>query len=302
VSNRRILVVGLPFFGQKVAESLSTAGFDAKFQAHPGRSAGGWAKSAAELLRADVVYSIGSSVRRNSPLDMAARAGKQLLIHWVGTDVRVALDDWHAGAVSERVLHGGIHRADAPWLLDELAELGIRGQERLLPVPVAFGELAPLPEAFRVLVYLPASPQEDYDVAGTLAVMRALPNIGFTIVGGYSPPEPMANVAVLGYRTDMPAVFRESTVLLRLTNHDGMSHSVIEAASFGRYVAWQHAVRGVCQVANDTAAIEAIERLHSLHLDHQLQPNAEGAEYMHTTYNHERVLAAISHDLERLLS
>lgn len=302
MSGRRVLVIGLPFFGTRVAESLNSVGYEARYQPHPGKIPSAWPRSGVEILQADVVYAIGSSIRTNSPLDFISRAGKHMLVHWVGTDVSVAVDDWREGQISERVLERSIHRADAAWLLDELSVLGIHARERLLPIPVAIGQPQPLPAHFQVLVYLPAEPQEDYDVEATLEVMRSLPEIKFAIVGGYVPPEPLANVEVLGFTQNMPAVYRESTVLLRLMKHDGMSHSVIEAASFGRYVLWSYELAGITRVRSAASAIDELRALHSRFLSGDLQPNMEGARHMQQTYNHERLLAQICRDLDRLLA
>lgn len=302
MSKPRVLVIGLPFFGARVAASLSTVGYDAHYQPHPGREPGAWPGSAMEILRADVIYAIGSSIRVNGPLDVISRAGKHMLIHWVGTDVSVAVSDWREGAASQRVLKHSIHRADAPWLLDELAVMGISARERLLPIPVAIGTPFEIPDRFQVLVYLPTKAREDYDVEASLEVMRSLPDTRFVIVGGYEPPERMANVEVLGFTDDMPGVYRQSTVLLRLMKHDGMSHSVIEAASFGRYVLWSYPLAGVTQVADAAAAIAEIQRLQSHFSRAELSMNIEGARYMKETYNPERVLAKICRDLDRLLA
>lgn len=302
MSGRRVLVIGLPFFGTRVAESLNSVGYEARYQPHPGRVPGAWPRSGVEILQADVIYAIGSSIRINSPLDVISRAGKHMLIHWVGTDVSVAVADWREGQVSERVLKHSIHRADGPWLIDELAVMGISARERLLPIPVAIGSPLPLPAKFQVLVYLPTLPQEDYDVETTLEVIRSLPDIKFAIVGGYQPPERMENVEVLGFTQDMPGVYRESTVLLRMMKHDGMSHSVIEAASFGRYVLWSYELDGITRVADASGAIAELRRLHDLFSANQLHPNSEGALHMQQTYNHERLLARICRDLDRLLA
>lgn len=302
MSGRRVLVIGLPFFGTRVAESLRSAGYDARYAPHPGRDASRWPGLAREIMSADAVYAIGSSIRIGSPLDLISRARKALLVHWVGTDVSVALDDWRGGRVSERVIRRSLHRADAPWLVQELCPLGIKAKERLLPVPVAIGSVLPLPEEFRILVYLPVEPQPDYDVEATIEVIRSVPDVRFAIVGGYAPPEPIANVDVLGFRNDMPEVYRSCVGLLRLMRHDGMSHSVIEAASFGRYVTWSYEMEGVQAAPGAASAAAAIRRLHEQFRAGSLEPNVAAATHMQTKYNHERLLTQSCRDLDRLLA
>lgn len=259
--SERIAVAGLPYFGQRVAASLRTQGFASTYVPTPGPA---WLREPStlpSLLRADLVYAIGSSVRRRGPLDLLARAGRPILVHWVGSDVRHALQAWQERKVSPRVLTGAIHWADAPWLIEELAPLGMRVAEHPLPMPIASGHPLPMPETPRVLVYLPQNPHSAYDVEGTLAVIDALPDVSFLLAGGYplSPPRP--NVEALGWVTDWAAVYARTSIFLRLTHHDGLAHTVIEALSYGRHAAWSRPFQGVRHVSGRSEAIAAIRDL-----------------------------------------
>ena len=257
----RVAVIGLPFFGQRVAEALVGAGIAARFLPSPVVEPRRFPRVLAELLRADVVYAIGSRAARGAPADLLVRLRKRLVLHWVGSDVLWARRDAAAGRLSSRVVERAVHWADAPWLVEELGALGIAAEEHPLPLPIAWGEPVPLPETFRVLVYLPVHPVEAYDVEGTLAVIRALPHVPFLIVGGFVPPVPLPNVEALGFVRTMADVYHRSSVLLRLTRHDGISHSVIEALSFGRYAVWTYRLPGVVRVATPAEAAAAIARL-----------------------------------------
>ncbi len=257
----RLAVIGLPFFGERVAASLRDAGIDARYLPSPAVEPcrGPWVVG--ELLRSDLVYAIGSRAARGAPADLLLRLRKRLVLHWVGSDVLWARRDFEAGRLSRRVAERAVHWADAPWLAEELGALGIAAEERPLPVPIAWGEPVPLPEAFRVLVYLPERPGGAYDVEGTLAVIRALPDVPFLIAGGFVPPVPLPNAEALGFVRTMADVYHRTSVLLRLTHHDGLSHSVVEALSFGRYVVWTYPLPGVVRVSGPAEAAAAIARL-----------------------------------------
>ncbi|MBI5949004.1 MAG: glycosyltransferase [Chloroflexi bacterium] len=298
----RIAVVGLPFFAERVAESLRDAGYRAFHLPRPGRSPRAWARLVTGLLRADLVYAIGSSIRVNSPVDLAARRGKPVLLHWVGTDVLAALEEHRAGRASRRLVDGAAHWADAPWCAEELAPIGIRAEHHPLPIPTVLGSPVPFPDTFRVLLYLSASPHAAYDVDGTLAVVRALPEIPFVVVGGYRPPEPIANLDARGFVTDMPSLYRETTVFVRLVKHDGMSHSVIEAMSFGRHVLWNYAYPGVTRVADANEAVEALRDLHARFAAGSLGLNEEGAREVTQRYRWGTLLSEIRTGIDRLLS
>ena len=69
--------------------------------------------------RADIVYLIGSRIDRASPQDRLLRLRRRpVVIHWVGTDVQIAVDEHRRHNVSLRVAERPIHWCDAPWLVD----------------------------------------------------------------------------------------------------------------------------------------------------------------------------------------
>ena len=268
----RVAVVGLPYFGRKAAASLRAAGLDARFVPNP-RVARPAPAELLHLWRSEVVYAIGVSAARWSPADLLARLGKRLVLHWVGSDVLHARRAHARGALSPRLVRSARHLADAPWLAEELRELGIRAEVRSLPVEMTLGAPLPLPERFAVLLYLPTQPSAGYDVSAAFDVVQACPDVPFLLVGGYRPPEPMPNVRALGYVDDMPSVYERTAVYLRLMRHDGLAHSVIEALSFGRYVLWSYPHPGVRQVRGVEEAVSAIRELRGAR-----EPNLAGAE------------------------
>ncbi len=282
--NRKIAVIGLPFYAERSARSLRELGYPASYVPRPGRDPRSWAVLGKGVLSARLVYTIGSSIARNSPADLIARTGKRVLMHWVGTDVQAARADHAAGRVSRRLVRNATHWVDAPWLADELAPLGIRAECHTLPIETTIGSVLPLPPEFRVIVYLPAGKHAAYDIEATLAVFTALPEVRFTLIGGHPAPAGLSNVESLGYVTDMPAVYRDAVAMLRLVHHDGMSHSVIEALSFGRYVVWSYPFEGAIHASSAEAATAAIRDLHARFTEAKLGPNDSGAESVTQKY------------------
>lgn len=299
---KRIAVLGLPFFAQRTAEGLREAGYAARYVARPGRSPRAWARFLAEMARAELVYAIGSSVAKWGPLDLLALARRRIVMHWVGSDVQYAIEERRRGRASRRLIRRATHWADAPWLADELRPAGIRAEVRPLPVPIAVGEAAPLPEEFRVLVYLPAQPHAAYAVEETLAVMRALPDVSFAIAGGFAPPADLPNVTALGFVEDMGGVYRDSVALLRLVHHDGLSHSVVEALSYGRYVVWTYPFDGAITALSPEAAVAALRDLQARFTQRELGVNVEGIAKVTQRYSWATMLADARTGVDRLLS
>lgn len=298
---RKISVIGLPFFARRTAAALRSAGYDARYVPRPGNSPRRWWRVLSTILTSDLVYAIGSSVSRTSPLHLVSLTGKPIVLHWVGTDVQVALGVHQEGRTSRRLVERATHWADAPWLVQELRMIGIDASELLLPVPAAIGSPMPLPERFTALIYLPRDFQISYDAEATMEVVKALPEISFMVAGGYRPPQALTNLEILGFVEDMPAVYARSTALLRLTHHDGMSHSVIEALSFGRHVLWSYPLSGAIRVSTAEEAITVIRELAARFAEGDLAVNAEGAARVTEKYHPAKILEEVRRGIDSLL-
>jgi hypothetical protein len=195
---------------------------------------------------------------------------------------------------------GATHGTTAPRLRDAVAPLGIVPEQLLLPIPFVMGEPLPAPPVFRVLLYLPERGHPAYDAESTLAVVRALPGVPFTVVGGWEPPEPLANLEVKGRVDDMAAMYGDHAVFLRLMHHDGMSGSVLEALSMGRHVVWSYPHPGVLHVHSADEAISTNESLRARHEAGNLRENMEGARFVHEHYATERLIGQVMQRLQAL--
>lgn len=262
----RVLILGLPYFGKLLASQLRAKGWDARYAPHPGRDLPGWLALLPRLARADVIYLVGSRLDRGSPQDRLLRIRRgPVVIHWVGTDVLIAHEEHARGNISARIAHRATHWCDAPWLVDELDAIGVRSEYMPLPVPVDLSEPPPLPTDFRVLLYLPVDSfdREVFDMETLLALPGYFPEVHFSLVPSPAeslPPLP-PNLKARGWVSDMDALYRETTVYVRLTSHDGMSFMALEALSRGRYVIWTHPLEGAILASgldDVRAAIQAL--------------------------------------------
>ena len=279
----RVLILGLPYFGKMLEQILGERGWKARYRPHPGRDPRAWALLLPEVARADLVYLISSRLDRHSPQALLARfARRPIAIHWVGRDVDFALEEFRSGRADPRLIRRATHLADAPWLVDELVETGIRAEYLPLPVPgMPRGGPPPLPRTFRVLLYYPVHPvdREVYDYPAMVALAREFPGAAFRLIP--SPPEtlpepPPPNVQATGWVTDMEAVYRETTVYVRLTNHDGTSFMAIEALSHGRYVIWTFPLAGAARATGFDDAARIIRALLEQHNRGELGLNLAG--------------------------
>ncbi len=292
----RILILGLPYFGRMIEGLLRERGWNARFAAHPGRDLAAWARLAPLVARADVVYLISSRLDRGSPQDRLVRIRRRpVVIHWVGTDVQIALEEHAKRNVSARLAENAIHWCDAPWLVDELRTIGIRSQHVPLPIPGLPRDAPPLPGQFRVLLYLPvdAFDREVFDVVTLLGLPRAFPEIPFVLIPSPAQtlPGPLPpNLDAPGWVTDMDALYRSITVSVRLTSHDGTSFMAVEALARGRQVIWTFPFPGAIQASGLAEVSATIRDLAARHAAGTLTLNDEGQSYVREHFD-EKALA-----------
>ena len=302
----RILILGLPYFGELLTKDLRSLGWDAQFLPHPGRSAMGWARVAKAALRADVLYLIGSRIDRKAPQDrlLHLRRGPTV-IHWVGTDAQIAVEEHRRGNVSERVAERPVHWCDAPWLVEELRTIGVVSEYVSLPIPIEAAQAPPLPEQFRVLLYYPvdAFDREVFDAKTILRLPEAFPEIPFILIP--SPPETLPplppNVDARGWIDGLDEVYREITVVVRLTSHDGQSFMVAEALSRGRYVIWTHPMPGCIQAEGFEEVERALRELVGQHQAGELKPNQAGRQAVLERFGNGKPLRELDERLRALL-
>jgi hypothetical protein len=302
----RALVLGLPYFGRILVAALRERGWEAQYLPHPGRSAAGWARVVAALARADILYLISARVERRAPLANLMRIWRRpVVIHWVGSDVLNAQRQHEAGQVSPRVAERAIHWADAPWLVEELAAMGMRAEMVRLPVPTLGQEPPPLPERFTSLLYLPVAPldRKVFEMETILALPAALPDVHFILVP--SPPETLPqplppNLEARSWETDMESLYREVTVLTRLVKHDGMSFMALEALSRGRYVIYGYKLPGVRVASGLDEVVAALRELKERHDAGGLPLNEPGAAWVREAYDATSIVEEVDHRLRKL--
>ena len=222
-------------------------------------------------------------------------AGLPVVWHWIGSDV-VGYEQRGCkgpGRVFNRRMAASTrcrHLADSPKIMQELATLGIASQTcRLLPSRIE-AAVEPLPDRFTVLSYWSDQRMHFYGGEIVFQLADAFPEVPFKIVGaagkGVTAP---ANVEFLGKRSDMDRVYRESSLLIRMPEHDSLSAMVLEMLARGRYVIYNTRLDGCAFATTYEAAKQALEIL----MKHQV-PNREGAEMVSRDFSIDREAAVLA--------
>lgn len=225
--------------------------------------------------------------------------------YWIGTDVQRTLADARAGSLRrhpfERARHDH-HLAGAPWLAEELGAVGIQARSVLFPTDLPdIDEPSPLPERFTVMTYLPAGRSAEYGGEQLLAAARRLPEAHFRVVGGHDLRDHPPNVEPLGWVSSMEGLYRESSVVLRLTAHDALGATVREGLVHARHVISTHPLPHVEWVAfgDSDALVERLTVLAARHAAGTLGLNTPGRDYALTAFDPAQLTIQLVDALER---
>ncbi len=230
--------------------------------------------------------------------------------YWIGTDVLHTLQDHRSGRLRQGPLRRAqedLHWADAPWLVEELAEVGLKARYIALPVPLR--EVQPparLPAPFTVLTYIPDTRPEFYDGPTILRAAQALPGIRFEVIGGEGAwvRSPLPNLTFFGWQKDVRPFLARASVVVRLVRHDGMGGTVLEALQAGRHVIYSQSIPCVTVVPyQDPEALEsALRGLHERFEAGDLAPNLAGHRYVQEMFDLQQRCDAYLSDLRRHLA
>ena len=222
-----------------------------------------------------------------------------VLVIWAGSDVMRGKEGQTSYAQRSEL----VHIAVAPWLVDELKDAGISAQ--YIPIigvrPYLGAELPK--EHFGVFTYLPEPRRDFYGRSHVYEVARGLPDVTISVIGAGGPdPQAPPNIRFLGWMRDIKPIIDDSVVLLRATEHDGMSLVVLEALARGRYVAWKHEIPGVRCVATAKDTLSYLKRLRECHLAARLSLNTDGIKYISEAYEEHEVNAGLERFLNQVVA
>lgn len=185
---------------------------------------------------------MASAIRVNPYDPKSPRGHTRNVLHWIGSDI------WGLRELPRNHLEYAVrwlnasfdeHLCEAAHTQKELKELGIKA--KIVPVPTTrIYEPMPLPEKKQVAVYMPGMGMKDiYMPILVEAIAKELPDVKFVLYGDPEIGGKKRNITYIPYVNGdaaMDKMIKETSLLLRLTIHDGLPLSVAEFASAGRHI------------------------------------------------------------------
>jgi hypothetical protein len=164
--------------------------------------------------------------------------------------------------------------------------------------------IAPLPETFSVLAYMPGKEKARlYGWDQIVEVAQALRSIEFNVVGlrhGESLEAP-PNVRLHGWANDLKPYLQDATVLWRPVQHDGLSFMVLEALAEGRHVLYSYPFAGCIEATTAATAQRELQRLVALHDAKTLKLNEAGMLSVANHFSPQKVRADLLRRWEEII-
>ncbi|HLI95348.1 MAG TPA: glycosyltransferase [Candidatus Baltobacteraceae bacterium] len=253
------------------------------------------------LRKADALICFGGPAPDAILVEAARKYGVRVIVVWAGSDVMQAQQEpQDLQVINQQRFH---HIADGEWLVGELDVLGLHAEYEPLTAVRGGKPFKPLPRQFRVLTYLPEPRRDFYGAPLVYEIARRMPDVPFTVVGAgqrslVAPP----NVQFHGYVNNMADVIDDSTVLLRLPQHDGKSMLVLEALARARHVVWNYDFPHVRTAHTVDEAMTQLQDLRARHTAGTLTPNYAGHEYVLRRFGREQTAARFEARLDRIVA
>lgn len=237
-----------------------------------------------KILKADIIYCIWGTISRKNGLyfKLAALANKKVYMHWIGTDILKAKRCYKMGDCDKRIVRDAIHWAEVPWTAKELEEIGIRPEVVPLASTIFPEVVPPLPDQFTILTYLPGDRPQFYGSEFIEMLAEDIPEVRILVFSGGKKVYRSIhqNVKCFGWVPEISDIYSQGTVLVRMTEHDGLSFMVLESLAYGRHVIWTYPYPGVISTKSYPSLKEEILRLYRMHNSGELCINQEGREYV----------------------
>ena len=216
--------------------------------------------------------------------------GKTVILHWIGTDVyrMTMLKKNHKLWWKIRVWL--LNRLDkhlvvSHALADELELAGIKADVVPLIPNLKKDYKITFPKKHKIFVYLPEHRVKFYGGDIVFKLAKEFNYIEFLITkhSGKDAPQ-LSNIKYFSWVDDIETIWNEITIYLRITEHDGLSHTILEALNRGKHVIWSQKFPHCYHATNYEEAKTALQQALQ-----QTTINQAGIDFIEKEYNVEKL-------------
>jgi hypothetical protein len=300
----RVLINGLPLFGQRLANDLTYIAPNQQFHFfNTYYNRRDQLKFMMLSPFTDIFISMNGVTDESGSMNKVLKSKKPLVMQWMGTDISLALERAQNKTINRKYLEHATHFVDAPWMVKELESIGlnvvlapfkwVESRQRVLP----YGRM-------QVLTYIPESRMNFYGWQQVRKLASDFPNVVFLVFGTtFCTDDFPENISLQGWvsESDFRREMEKSAVFLRLTEHDGYSVSVMEALAAGCEVLATHPFEHCSLITPNSSLSEVFANKLKLVENRGMFPNQDHIRFADKNYKRENVLTSYLQKLEKLV-
>ena len=248
------------------------------------------------LKSVDLIYSINGAVQGSKVFDKALEKNIPIIMNWAGSDVSIASKDISESIENKKYIQNVTHHAVAPWLKEELKEIGINA--KYLPY-LHFDKKTtpkiPNSESISIITYISEKDPDFYGLPIVKKLAERHPNCSFTVVGMNG--EDSNNLSYKGWVNNMDEMMNQHHVALRITKHDGLSNFILDGLSLGRTVIYNQKLEGTKTGMN----LEEISSILNEIDPKNWSLSTVGIDFIRTNFNENKVYSLILKEFEKAI-
>jgi len=210
-------------------------------------------------------------------------AGKKIILHFIGTDVMNVITSKRRSCRLKLFQWLGCHIVTVHnRLIEELQSVGINA--KLVPFVnrVLSDHEFPLPKQFSVLAYVPQGREKHFCLELIEKAARTFDDVLFTLFPNDYHNKDIPNISSIPHvsHNKIIQLFQDHSVFIRLTVHDGLPNTILEALSCARPVVWSFKEKYCYVVKDEKQLISTLQRIRD-----QNKLNKEGKQYVLKRYD-----------------
>ena len=237
------------------------------------------------LERVDVYHLISSPL---PVIKKLKRFRKPIFNHWIGTDVyRIITDNPVKRFFKKNILDSPnvLNLSVSENLQSELKQVKVSSTIIPLTKLKFVSESLSMPEKFSILSYVPENRWEFYNGDLILELADNLPDVDFHILAAGNEKISRPNLFFYNFEQDLFPFYNKCSVLLRITEHDGLPKMILEALSYGRQVLWNEFFPHCHRVKSKE---ECLTLLNKLKL--KCPVNVDGKKFVEDSFNDSKII------------
>jgi glycosyltransferase involved in cell wall biosynthesis len=293
----RVVIVGLPFFGKRLAENLNR--FDKEnsyvfLDTYSKKT--DKLKALFKIPKADIVFSINGSLSSSGVFDLCLKKKTPLVMMWVGSDVEQAKIAVKNGAARLDYLQYAHHFCEVDWIKDELASIGISARiQNFAAFPSNYTLQVFQTAQLSVFCYVNDRDPVFYGMNELIRLAQQFPKINFEVVGTKADsfnPLP-SNIHTHGWVQEMDTFYDKCQIVLRFPSHDGLATVVLEALARGKQVLYKYPFPHCKYVPTEEKLTESLNELYQQFEENNLKENMLGKKYVEENFNEEHIFSGL---------